>query len=83
MLKTKTRWYGVCCFVCLVATGFFSLTWWERLHMPYNEAGRYYDGLVVWHEQAVAMYGVLAVVSWLVTVVIAVIFYKWVRNNQP
>ena len=44
--------------------------------MPYNEAGRYYDGFVVWHEQAVGVYALLAVVSLIVSVVMLVLFRK-------
>ncbi len=49
--------------------------------MPYNDAGKYYDGFVVWHEQAVGVYALLAVVSFIVTVVMAVLFRK-VQHDQ-
>lgn len=42
---------------------FFTWLWWQRANMPYDEAGRYFDGLVVWHEQSVFVYALLSIVS--------------------
>ncbi|MDZ7920434.1 hypothetical protein [Rhodoferax sp.] len=44
---------GVCC---------SALAWlaWTRAQLPYSENGSYLDGDVVVHEQAVAVYAVLA-----------------------
>jgi hypothetical protein len=41
--------------------------------LPYNELGRYYDGEVVWLEQAALGYGVVAVFFFLVGLVSFVI----------
>ena len=68
--------YSVGFSLSLLATIFFSIVWWERDQMPYNEAGRYYDGFVVWHEQAVGVYALLVVVSLIVSVVMLVLFRK-------
>ena len=46
----------------------FTWLWWQRANMPYNEAGRYYDGLVVWHEQSVFIYALLSILSFFILV---------------
>jgi len=66
--------------VCFILSSGVTLSlfriWRKRNAMPYNEAGRYYDGTVVWHEQAVGFYMVLAVVSILVNIVIVMLYWK-------
>ena len=42
---------------------FFTWLWWQRASMPYNEAGRYFDGVIVWHEQSVFIYALLSIFS--------------------
>ena len=52
-----------------VLTFIFSLTLFNRIRMNYNTEGNYFDenSAVVYHEQAVFVYGILAFVSLLVT----------------
>ena len=41
--------------------------WWQRSNLPYNEEGRYFDGLVVYDEQSASAYLVLALVFFLIS----------------
>ena len=52
-----------------VLTFIFSLTFFNRIRMNYNTEGNYFDenSAVVYHEQAVFVYGILAFVLLLVT----------------
>ncbi len=49
--------------------------------MPYNEAGRYFDGLVVWDEQGVIVYALLAIFSFMATVTMGYIIWGKKSNN--
>ncbi|MCP9493982.1 MAG: hypothetical protein MSG64_05920 [Pyrinomonadaceae bacterium MAG19_C2-C3] len=42
----------------------------QRSTLPYNSEGNYFDGVVNYHEQSVVGYGVLAVASFLVAVML-------------
>jgi amino acid transporter len=42
----------------------------QRSTLPYNSEGNYFDGVVNYHKQAVEVYGVLAVVSFLAAVLL-------------
>ena len=44
-----------------------ALIWWQRSQMPYNEQGRYFDGLVVYEAQSVGFYAALALFSLIMT----------------
>ncbi len=44
--------------------------------MAYDEAGRYYDGVVVWHEQSVVVYALLSIFSFIVVVTIGYLFWR-------
>ena len=68
--------YGIGFSLSLLATIFFSFVSWDRSQMPYNEAGRYFDGFTVWHEQAVGAYAFLAVMALVVAIGLVVIFRK-------
>ncbi len=57
----------------------FTMLWWWRSNMPYNEAGRYYDGFVVWHEQGVILYALLPIFSFLVLVTMG--YLVWGKSN--
>lgn len=48
--------------------------------MPYNEAGRYYDGLVVWHEQEVTAYAWLSIFSFIILA--ATSYLTWRRSSD-
>ena len=54
--------------ISTIAFILFSLLWWERKSMPYNEVGRYYDGFVIWHEQGVILYALLYIFSFVAVV---------------
>lgn len=82
MSRMKRVFCGIGFFLSLLATIMFSFVWWERVHMPYNEADRYYAGLVVLHEQAEGIYAFLAVVSFAVTLVFAVIFRNRLHDKD-
>ena len=47
--------------------------------MPYNESGRYHDGVVIWHEQAVGVYALLLVASIVMNIAIAMLYRKFSR----
>ncbi len=51
--------------------------------MPYNSEGNYFDksNAVVYHEQAVLVYGIVLFLSAAVTAILFVITFK--ENNKP
>ena len=56
----------------VTATGLlFAWLWWQRSTLPYNEEGRYFDGLVVYDQQSVAVFGGLAIILFLIALGIA------------
>ncbi len=59
----------------LASTGFTAL-WFIMSRLPYNETGRYYDGKVVWHEQAVLVYATLSLASMLTLALCAIITWR-------
>lgn len=48
--------------------------------MPYNEAGRYFDGLVVHHAGGEYVYGLLALLFWVGAVAAGVAAYRLLRR---
>lgn len=50
--------------------------WWESMNKPYNAKGRYWDGSVIWQEQAITSYGLLALGALLCTVLIGFYWRK-------
>lgn len=48
--------------------------------MPYNEAGRYFDGLVVHHAGGEYVYGLLALLCWAGAVGAGVSAYRMLRR---
>lgn len=72
------RVFSVFLFV-LCASGFAAsaLAWRARANLPYNEAGRYFDGLVVYEEQGATAYLVLAVIFCLASLLSGV--WAWKR----
>ncbi len=72
------RVFSVFLFVlCSSAFAASALTWRARANLPYNEAGRYFDGLVVYEEQDATVYLVLAVIFFLASVLSGV--WAWKR----
>lgn len=51
----------------LSSSGFLASAWlwWQRKSLPYNEEGRYFDGLVVYEEQGAIAYLVLTLILFL------------------
>lgn len=72
MRRGSSRWAAWA--LCLLAvTAAVPASWltvfaWSQTHLPYNEEGNHFDGLVVHHEGSVLVYAALAVVFWLVAV---------------
>lgn len=60
----------------VVAFAVFTWVWWQRANLPYDEAGRYYDGLIVWHEQSVFIYALLSVFSFFMLVVMGYLVWR-------
>ncbi len=60
----------------------FTLIWWSRFNMPYNEAGRYFDGFVVWDEQGVIVYALLSILSFMATVTMGYIIWRKKSDNS-
>ena len=60
----------------------FTLIWWSRFNMPYNEAGRYFDGTVVWDEQGVMVYALLVILSFIATVTMVYILWGKKSDNR-
>lgn len=78
-LKVVKVFYASCFILSLGVTLSLLVAWWRRNSLPYNESGRYHDGVVVWHEQAVGVYAVLIVASIFMNIVIAVLCRKFYR----
>lgn len=57
-------------------TIFAIATWYARANLPYNEQGRYFDGLVVYDAQSVDIYVALAVLNVILTLSAA----YWLRR---
>lgn len=49
---------------------------YQRAQLPYNELGRYYDGLVVWDEGAVGVYVVMALFFLLLSLLLLFVYLK-------
>lgn len=59
-MKLKNTFKFLALAVSTVAFTLFTLLWLQRFNMPYNEAGRYFDGVIVFHEQGVVVYALLS-----------------------
>jgi hypothetical protein len=58
--------------VLLAMTALLAATYLERRSLPYNEIGRYFDPAysVVYEQQAVAVYGILAAIFAVATAIV-------------
>jgi hypothetical protein len=67
---TKAIWI-IFSTVSFILTLIFSLTFITRTRLSYNEEGRYFDenDMVVYHEQAEVVYGLLTIVFLSLTVI--------------
>lgn len=59
----------------------FGLVFYNRLKMDYNEDGRYFDGLVVYKEQAVYIYGFLFFLSFIAATLLFSLARRY-KNNK-
>lgn len=62
--------------ISVTAFTLFTWLWWQRANMPYNEAGRYFDGTIVWHGQSVFIYALLSVFFFFMLVVTGYLVWK-------
>lgn len=62
--------------ISAVAFALFTRLWWQRANMPYDEAGRYYDGLIVWHEQSVFIYALLSIFSFFMLIATSYLIWR-------
>ncbi len=83
MLTTKKLILMLLSIFSVLVTIIFSIIFVNRLVMPYNSEGNYFDkgNAVVYNEQAVLVYGILLFISIAVTAVLFVITFK--ENNKP
>lgn len=54
--------------------------WWQRRNLPYNEEGRYFDGLVVYEEQSASAYLVLVLIFFLTSLLAG--YFAWRRSRS-
>jgi len=83
MLTTKKLILMLLSIFSVLVTIIFSIIFVNRLVMPYNSEGNYFDkgNAVVYNEQAVLVYGILLFIAIAVTAVLFVITFK--ENNKP
>jgi len=60
----------------------FSIVWYKRCQLPYNELGRYYDGQVVWHGQSTGVYGVISMLFFILTIVFTYLLVKKLKHES-
>jgi len=83
MLTSKKLILMLLSIFSVLVTIIFSIIFVNRLVMPYNSEGNYFDkgNAVVYNEQAVLVYGILLFIAIAVTAVLFVITFK--ENNKP
>ncbi|MBK5721884.1 hypothetical protein JGH11_13475 [Dysgonomonas sp. Marseille-P4677] len=72
-------------FSLFVSAGFsvlFTAAFINRLNLPYNSEGRYSEGIIVYHEQAVEVFGIISFVFIIITILLAYLLYKSLRKNN-
>lgn len=70
-MKIKKIYKFLSLIISTIAFILFSLSWWKRKSISYNEAGRYFDGIVVWHEQDIVVYALFSIISFVAAVAMA------------
>ncbi len=95
MRRRFPRWVawalGLLAVTAAVPAALITVFAWAQAHLPYNEEGNHFDGLVVHHEGSVFVYAALALGFWLVAVSAglgACLVFKQARgasneNTQP
>jgi hypothetical protein len=78
MAKLKLWFLLITANFLFIAMIVFSLIFIKRSNLSYNSEGKYFDELhaVVYHEQAVQLYGIAAVVCFVPTIVIVVLILR-------
>ncbi len=54
-----------------------------KANLPYNEQGRFFDGIVVHHADAVFVFTALAALCWFVALLSAALAYRRFRRARP
>jgi hypothetical protein len=64
----------LCCFTIIIGVGLiFLILAVQRSTLPYNSEGNYFDGVVNYHEQSITVYGFLACISFLASILLFII----------
>lgn len=79
MMKVVKVLYAIGFVISLVISVSCLSVWWESMGQPYNAMGRYWDGTVIWQEQAVTAYGLLSLAALAFSVVMAIFWRKIMR----
>lgn len=72
-------------FLLLVSVGFtvlFTTAFINRMNLPYNSEGRYFNGIVVYHEQAVEVFGIISSVFIIITIGLTYLLYRSFRKKS-
>lgn len=67
----KLNRFSIASFISMGFSLVFARIAYLRSALPYNDQGRYFDGMVVWDEQAASVYLLLALGTLCVTAVLA------------
>jgi len=69
---------AACLTVLIMATTFFAVTFFNRLTLPFNSEGNYFDNNagIVYHKQSVLVYGLITFILVLVTVLTGLLARK-------
>lgn len=59
----------------------FTTAFINRMNLPYNSEGRYFSGIVVYHEQAVEVFGIISSVFIIITILLVYILYRSFRKK--
>ncbi|WP_072324577.1 hypothetical protein [Marinospirillum alkaliphilum] len=61
---------------------FFASMTYERALLPYDELGRYFDGQIVWHEQAAGVYALISTMLLALTLVMTCVLVKKIKYKE-
>lgn len=73
ILKIGILFFAAC-------TIFFAFSWFQRYRLPYNEDGRYFDGVTVMDYDTVLVLAIFAIGSLIATGVLYFLYRKF-KNN--
>ena len=74
-LKIAILFFAAC-------TAFFTFSWFQRYRLPYNENGKYFDGVTVMDYDTVLVLAILAVGSFVATGVLSLLYFKLKKNKH-